>query len=58
VTTTTISREQYRYSADRFARLGAAGARITLLQCDYRDVVGQFDKIASIEMFEGGPRAL
>jgi cyclopropane-fatty-acyl-phospholipid synthase len=52
VTTTTISREQYRYSADRFARLGAAGARITLLQTDYRDLVGQFDKIASIEMFE------
>jgi cyclopropane-fatty-acyl-phospholipid synthase len=52
VTTTTISREQHAYSAERFDRLGEAGRRITLLLEDYRDLGGQFDKIASIEMFE------
>jgi cyclopropane-fatty-acyl-phospholipid synthase len=52
VTTTTISREQHAYAARRFARLGDAGTRITLLQADYRDLNGRFDKIASIEMFE------
>jgi cyclopropane-fatty-acyl-phospholipid synthase len=52
VTTTTISREQHDYARERFARLGAAGRRITLLCQDYRDLTGRFDKIASIEMFE------
>lgn len=52
VTTTTISREQYAYAAERFRELGAAGSRITLLNSDYRALTGQFDKIVSIEMFE------
>lgn len=52
VTTTTISREQHAYAAERFSRLGDAGARITLLDDDYRRLTGRFDKIVSIEMFE------
>jgi cyclopropane-fatty-acyl-phospholipid synthase len=52
VTTTTISAEQYHYAKNRFARAGMAGKRITLLRQDYRELQGQFDKIASIEMFE------
>lgn len=52
VTTTTISKEQHAFAADRFARMGAAGDRITLLNKDYRHLTGQFDKLVSIEMFE------
>lgn len=52
VTTTTISREQHAYAAERFSRLGDAGARITLLDDDYRRLTGRFDKLVSIEMFE------
>jgi cyclopropane-fatty-acyl-phospholipid synthase len=52
VTTTTISREQYGYAAERFSQLGAAGDRITLLASDYRALTGRYDKIVSIEMFE------
>ena len=52
VTTTTISREQHAYAAERFRALGAAGDRITLLMEDYRRLQGRFDKIVSIEMFE------
>jgi cyclopropane-fatty-acyl-phospholipid synthase len=52
VTTTTISRQQYDYSRELFARSGEAGSRITLLLEDYRNLKGKFDHIASIEMFE------
>ena len=52
VTTTTISREQFKGAAERFARMGDAAGRIDLLLTDYRALSGQFDKIASIEMFE------
>ncbi|MBI3654743.1 MAG: class I SAM-dependent methyltransferase [Acidobacteria bacterium] len=52
VTTTTISREQYEFSADRFARNGFGEAQIHLLYEDYRHLQGRFDKIVSIEMFE------
>ena len=52
VTTTTISQRQHDYAEQVFARLGAAGERITLLLEDYRNLKGQFDKIVSIEMFE------
>lgn len=48
VTTTTISREQYAHAASRFQGHG----RIRLLQQDYRELTGEFDKIVSIEMFE------
>ena len=51
VTTTTISSQQHDYAQ---ARIDAAGLseRITLLQEDYRDLDGQFDKLVSIEMIE------
>lgn len=51
VTTTTISKQQHAYAAER---LGAAGLsdRVTLLSQDYRDLSGQFDKLVSIEMIE------
>ena len=52
VTTTTISREQHDFARARFERLGNIGDRITLLNDDYRDVDGRFDKVVSIEMFE------
>jgi cyclopropane-fatty-acyl-phospholipid synthase len=52
VTTTTISRQQYDYAEALFQRSGEAGARITLLLEDYRNLGGQYDKLVSIEMFE------
>ena len=51
VTTTTISREQYDYAAAQIAAAGL-GDRITLLQKDYRELRGQFDRLVSIEMIE------
>jgi cyclopropane-fatty-acyl-phospholipid synthase len=51
VTTTTISREQHDLAASRIHAAGLSG-RITLLQSDYRDLVGQYDKLVSIEMIE------
>lgn len=52
VTTTTISREQHDEARRRFAGAGEAGARITLLLEDYRNLQGSFHKLVSIEMFE------
>jgi cyclopropane-fatty-acyl-phospholipid synthase len=52
VTTTTISREQHDQAKEVFAEAGEAGARITLLLEDYRNLKGSFNKLASIEMFE------
>uniref|UniRef100_A0A7C4LPX0 Class I SAM-dependent methyltransferase n=1 Tax=Schlesneria paludicola TaxID=360056 RepID=A0A7C4LPX0_9PLAN len=51
VTTTTISRQQYEAARQRVEAAGLAD-RVTLLLQDYRDVQGQFDKLASIEMIE------
>ena len=51
VTTTTISRRQHDYAAERFARAGLTD-RITLRLDDYRDLEGQYDKLVSIEMIE------
>ncbi len=51
VTTTTISREQFTAASERIAEAGLAD-RITVLEKDYRDLAGQFDKLASIEMIE------
>ncbi|MCA7024918.1 MULTISPECIES: cyclopropane-fatty-acyl-phospholipid synthase family protein [Stenotrophomonas] len=51
ITTTTISREQHDLAAARIAEAGL-GDRITLLQSDYRDLHGQYDKLVSIEMIE------
>jgi cyclopropane-fatty-acyl-phospholipid synthase len=51
VTTTTISRQQHDYARERF-RSFHEGASIELLEEDYRNLRGQYDKIVSIEMFE------
>lgn len=51
VTTTTISEEQYKLAAERIAAAGLSG-QIELLQTDYRDLTGQYDKLVSIEMIE------
>ncbi len=51
VTTTTISREQHERAAQRVQQAGL-GERITLLQRDYRDLDGRYDKLVSIEMIE------
>lgn len=51
VTTTTISKEQAAVAQARFEKAGLSD-RITLLQNDYRDLTGQFDKLVSIEMIE------
>ncbi len=51
VTTVTISRQQYDEASRRIQEAGL-GNRIQLLLCDYRDLRGSFDKIASIEMLE------
>ncbi|UCE54821.1 MAG: class I SAM-dependent methyltransferase [Desulfobacterales bacterium] len=51
VTTTTISDEQYQFAKKRIKE-GGLEDRITLLKKDYRDLVGKFDKLVSIEMIE------
>lgn len=51
VTTTTISREQFEVAQQRIKEVGLAG-QVTVLQTDYRDLRGQFDKLVSIEMIE------
>jgi len=51
VTTTTISHEQYRHACDWVEREGLAD-RITLLEKDYRELEGRFDKLVSVEMIE------
>ena len=51
VTGVTISPSQLAYAQARMARGGLAD-KVDLQLIDYRDVKGQFDRIASIEMFE------
>jgi len=51
VTTTTISHQQYEHARALF-NAEDRDRRIELLQKDYRDLTGSFDKIVSIEMFE------
>lgn len=51
VTGLTISKEQLKYAQDRMERLGLQD-QVTLKLQDYRDETGQYDGIASIEMFE------
>jgi cyclopropane-fatty-acyl-phospholipid synthase len=51
VTTTTISSEQHQLARERVAAAGLQG-RIALLQDDFRDLRGQYDKLVSIEMIE------
>ena len=51
VTTTTISAAQHEFATARVAALGLAD-RVTVLQEDYRDIRGTYDKLVSIEMVE------
>ena len=51
VTTTTISREQYRHACERVRAEGLED-RITVLEQDYRLLEGQYDRVVSIEMIE------
>jgi cyclopropane-fatty-acyl-phospholipid synthase len=51
LTTITISRAQHRLAQERIARAGLAD-RVTVLLRDYRELMGQYDKIVSIEMIE------
>ena len=47
----TLSEEQLKFAGERLQKAGLAD-RVDLRLQDYRDVEGQFDRIASIEMFE------
>lgn len=51
VTGITISDEQLAYARARMER-ACLSHRVEIRRQDYRDVEGQFDKVASIEMFE------
>jgi cyclopropane-fatty-acyl-phospholipid synthase len=51
VTTTTISVEQLRIARERIAAAGLCD-RVTVLETDYRDLTGTYDKLVSIEMIE------
>lgn len=51
VTTTTISREQHRHVRERVEDAGLSGL-ITVLDRDFRDLGGRYDKLVSIEMIE------
>ncbi len=56
VTTTTISENQFRDAQQRVASAGLSD-RVTVLQSDYRDLTGTFDKLVSLEMIEAvGPQ--
>ena len=51
VTTTTISKEQYKYVKQKIKDLKLSH-KITVLFSDYRHLKGQYDKLVSIEMLE------
>ncbi len=51
VTGLTISQEQFNYAVDRIEKAGLSDL-VTFKMQDYRDEVGTYDGIASIEMFE------
>jgi cyclopropane-fatty-acyl-phospholipid synthase len=51
VTTTTISPHQHAYALERVRRAGLQD-RVTVLEADYRDLKGGYDKLVSIEMIE------
>lgn len=51
VTGLTLSTEQLAFARERMDQAGL-GAMADLQLCDYRDANGQYDAIASIEMFE------
>jgi cyclopropane-fatty-acyl-phospholipid synthase len=51
VTTTTISAAQYDLARSRVDAAGVAD-RVTVLERDYRELTGTFDKLVSVEMVE------
>lgn len=51
VTTTTISHEQAVLARERIAAAGLSD-RIEVLETDYRDLTGTYDRLVSIEMIE------
>lgn len=51
VVTTTISAEQHAYACRQVAQAGM-GDHVVVLDHDYRDLDGTFDKLVSIEMIE------
>ncbi len=51
VTTTTVSQAQFEHARSRVRQEGLQN-RITVLNQDYRDLRGEFDKLVSIEMIE------
>ncbi len=51
VTTTTISAEQARLARERVEAAGLAD-RIQIVESDFADLTGSYDKLASIEMIE------
>ena len=51
VTGLTISDQQLTFARERMERAGLSD-KVEIRHQDYRDVEGQFDKVASIEMFE------
>lgn len=58
VTTATISPEQYQH-ARQAVRAAGLEDRISVLECDYRELSGHYDRIVSVEMIEAvGPEYL
>ncbi len=51
ITTVTISEEQFKYARELFQKENLAD-KIEIKLMDYRRLIGQFDKIVSIEMLE------
>jgi cyclopropane-fatty-acyl-phospholipid synthase len=51
VTAVTISEEQYQFAQKRVTE-AKLGRQVEILLCDYRDLLGEYDKIVSIEMIE------
>lgn len=51
ITTTTISKEQAALARERVAAAGLED-RIEVIETDYRDLTGKYDRLVSIEMIE------
>jgi len=51
ITTTTVSEKQYAFVKEKIKQLGLEN-QIELLNLDYRNLSGQYDKVVSIEMIE------
>ncbi len=51
VTTTTISRRQHAYAREKVLREGL-NDRVDVLDLDYRELEGRYDKLVSVEMIE------